>query len=443
MSESPPNGLTATEARKKIQEGWLSSTELVKACLNRIDETEDQLHAWAYLDHENALLQAQELDHIRQNGKPMGPLHGIPIAIKDNIDTKNFPTEFGTSIHAGRLPKEDARIIEKLREAGAVILGKTVTTEFAFVHPGKTRNPHNTSHTPGGSSSGSAAAVAGYHVPLAIGTQTNGSVIRPAAFCGTYGFKPSNGIISRTGILQTSNSLDQVGVFGRSLEDVALLADVISGYDSRDNNSYARPRPNLVEGINTEPPVEPQLAWFDLPFADRLSEDTQDGLEELVEALGGQVEKIQAPDNFLGLIDTQRIIHEYEICQHLADDFTNHWDQISDTLKPIVQRGQKISKDEYEHAIDVMGQFKSFFADFFNDYDAIITPSSTGEAPQFADSTGDPIFSTLWTLAGLPCINLPLLVGRNGLPIGAQLVGAYEEDDRLLRTANWILTQLQ
>jgi Asp-tRNA(Asn)/Glu-tRNA(Gln) amidotransferase A subunit family amidase len=324
-----------------------------------------------------------------------------------------------------------------------VILGKTVTTELAFMHAADTTNPHNLEHTPGGSSSGSAAAVAGFQVPLAIGTQTNGSVIRPASFCGVYGFKPSRGIIARTGLLQTSNSLDQVGVFGRTLEDVALLSDAIGCYDPADEKSYTRHRPHMLEGTKQEVVVEPEFAWFDLPFADRLSQDSKDGFEEVISALGERVTRIEAPDNFTGLLDTQRIIHEYEICNHQADVFDNHWDKISDTLKPIIERGRKISKGEYEYALDVMGQTESFLKEFFLDYDAILTPSSTGEAPLLSEGTGDPVFCTLWTLAGLPCVNLPLMVGGNGLPIGVQLVAGYEEDDRLMRAANWLLTELK
>jgi len=443
MSDLPPNALTAIDAVQKIQDGWLSSVELVTACLNRIDETENQLHAWAHLDRDHALAQAEAMDQIRRSGKPVGPLHGIPVALKDIVDTKDFPTECGTPAYSERRPSADAKIVERLREAGAVILGKTVTTELAFLHSAETRNPHNPEHTPGGSSSGSAAAVAAYHVPLAVGTQTNGSVIRPASFCGTYGFKPTRGIVSRCGLLQTSNSLDQVGVFGRSLEDVALLTDVIGCYDPNDEKSYSQPRPRMLESAKTDAPIEPTLAWFDLPFADRLSGDASEGLEEVVSALGSQVEKIQAPDTFAGLIETQRIIHEYEICHHLKPVFDTHWDKISKTLQPVVERGRKISTDEYQHAKGVMGQFESFFEEFFKDYDAILTPSSTGEAPNFEDGTGDPVFCTLWTLAGLPSLNLPLLVGANNLPIGVQLVGAQQEDDRLLRTANWMLTQLQ
>lgn len=443
MTDLPPNGLSATEAAQKIREGWITSVELVTACLERIEQTDGQLKAWAHVDKEYALAQAKALDDNRMRGRPMGSLHGIPVGLKDIIDTKSLPTERGTDIFKGRQPNTDATIVNRLFEEGAVILGKTVTTELAFMHAADTTNPHNPEHTPGGSSSGSAAAVAGFQVPLAIGTQTNGSVIRPASFCGVYGFKPSRGIVSRTGLLQTSNSLDQVGVFGRTLEDVALLSDAIGCYDPRDEKSYARHRPHMLEGTKQEVVIEPEFAWFDLPFADRLSQDSKDGFEEVISALGKRVTRIEAPENFTGLLDTQRIIHEYEICMHQADVFDNHWDKISDTLKPIIERGRKISKGEYEYALDVMGQTESFLGEFFLDYNAILTPSSTGEAPLLRDGTGDPAFCTIWTLAGLPCLNLPLMVGGNGLPIGIQLVAGYEEDDRLMRTANWLLTELQ
>ena len=443
MTDLPPHGLSATDAAQKIREGWLTSVELVQSCLDRIEQTDGQLKAWAHLDKEYALAQAKEMDENRFRGRPMGSLHGIPVGLKDIIDTKGLPTERGTAIFKGRQPDADATIVNQLREEGAVILGKTVTAELAFMHAADTSNPHNPKHTPGGSSSGSAAAVAGYHVPLAIGTQTNGSVIRPASFCGTYGFKPSRGIISRSGLLQTSNSLDQVGVFGRTLEDAALLSDAIGCYDPQDEKSYTRHRPHMLEGAQKEVEIEPELAWFDLPFADRLSQDSKEGFEEVLSALGARATRIEAPENFTGLVDTQRIIHEYEICMHQADVFNNHWDAISNTLKPIIERGRKISKDEYEYALDIMGQTESFLAEFFLDYDAIITPSSTGEAPLLSAGTGDPVFCTLWTLAGLPCVSLPMMVGSNGLPIGVQLVAGYEEDDRLLRTANWLLTELQ
>lgn len=444
MNQLAPNSLSAVEAAGKIREGWLSSEKLVTACLNRIEETDGQLNAWAYVDREKALQQARELDDLRFRGKPMGPLHGVPVGLKDIIDTKDMPTERGSSVFAGRQTDEDARIVETLREAGAVILGKTKTTEFAFMHPTDTANPHDVNRTPGGSSSGSAAAVAGYHVPLAIGTQTNGSVIRPASFCGVYGFKPSRGVIPRTGVLQTSKSLDQIGVFARAAEDVALISDVLAGYDQRDNLSYPHARPKMQAGWNTEAPVEPDLIWIDLPYHDRLSEDAREGLEEVIEALGGRIERFDGSENLGDLIHVQRTIHEYEIVHHMAETFDNHWDQVSDTLKPIVERGRAISEAQYEDALAVQQSAIEYFDEFFNDYDAVLAPSAPGEAPLISDGgTGDPVFSTVWNTAGLPCLTMPLLVGGNNLPIGVQLIGSAEADDRLMRTAHWMLKQLE
>jgi Asp-tRNA(Asn)/Glu-tRNA(Gln) amidotransferase A subunit family amidase len=434
--------LSASEALATIASGRLSSVELVKSCLARIAETDGAIKAWAFLDGDAALAQAAECDRIRIAGLAIGPLHGIPVGLKDIIDTAKMPTQRGTPIFEGRQTDHVARLVELLREAGAVIMGKTVTTELAFVHANETRNPHNPNHSPGGSSSGSAAAVAAQHVPLAIGTQTNGSVIRPASFCGTFGFKPTRGVISRDGILQTSVSLDQVGCFGRSLADVALLTDAIGGYDQRDAVSFARPRPNMSAGVAADAPVTPALAWFDLPFNDRLSEDARGGIDSVLEILGPSVEKMAAADTLSDLVGVQACIHEYEIARHQADVFDGNWDQISDTLKPVITRARTITKTQYDDAIAVKASAEAFFKAFFIDYDAIIAPSAAGEAPHFGKGTGDPIFCTLWTLAGLPCVSLPLLVGETGLPIGLQLIGPAEKDDRLLRTAGWLQKHL-
>ncbi|UWR25070.1 amidase [Sulfitobacter sp. S223] len=434
--------LTASEALAAIASGRLSSVELVKSCLARIAETDGAIKAWAFLDEGAALAQAAECDRIRIAGLATGPLHGIPVGLKDIIDTAKMPTQRGSVIFEGRQTDNVARLVELLREAGAVIMGKTVTTEFAFVHANETRNPHNPDHTPGGSSSGSAAAVAALHVPLSIGTQTNGSVIRPASFCGVFGFKPTRGVISRDGILQTSVSLDQVGCFGRSLADVALLTDAIGGYDQRDAVSFARPRPNMSAGAAADAPVTPALAWFDLPFNDRLSGDALDGIDAVIEILGPSVERMAAADTLSDLVAVQATIHEYEIAQHQAEVFETHWDQISDTLRPVITRARTITKAQYDDALAVKTSAEGFFKAFFMDYDAIIAPSAAGEAPMFGNGTGDPIFCTLWTLAGLPCISLPMLVGETGLPIGVQLIGPAEKDDRLLRTARWLQIHL-
>jgi Asp-tRNA(Asn)/Glu-tRNA(Gln) amidotransferase A subunit family amidase len=249
-------------------------------------------------------------------------------------------------------------------------------------------------------------------------------------------------VISRTGLLQTSDSLDQVGCFGRTLNDVALLTDAIAGFDSRDSTSFARPRPAMSIGAMSDAPVPPELVWFDLPFNDRLSNDAREGLDAVLDILGPQVTRMEPAKTLSNLVAVQARIHEYEICKQQAEVFDQHWGQISDTLKPIITRARQITDAEYEDALAVKASAEAFFQNFFLDYDAIIAPAASGEAPKFGNGTGDPIFCTLWTLAGLPCVTLPLLVGETGLPIGVQLIGPTEKDDRLLRTARWLQMQL-
>ena len=433
---------TASDLVPRIRAGEITSEDLIQDCLARIGATDGAIRAWMHLDRAQALDQARELDELRSNGRPLGPLHGIPVGIKDIIDTIDMPTEFGSPIHAGRQSRADATVVAKLREAGAVIMGKTVTTEFAFMSPGKTTNPHDPAHTPGGSSSGSAAAVAAGHVPLAVGSQTAGSVIRPASYCGIYGLKPSRGMISRTGVMRASECLDQVGVFGRSLQDVALLTDVLSGYDAADGATYARAKPNLSVGSRAEAPVEPSFLWFKLPFDDQLADDARAGFDELREALGAQVETMELPPALGNIIGHHRVIQEYELRRNLACEVENHPDQLSSYLTEALQRADAISDDDYADSLAVMDTAGAFFAELFCDYDAILTPSTTGEAPAGLERTGDPIFCTLWTFCGLPSLTLPLLSGAQGLPIGVQLVAGLEEDDRLCRNAQWLLKSL-
>lgn len=434
--------LTASEARRQIAEGLITSQQLVQACLDRIAETDPDIGAWVHLDADSALAQARELDDLRRKGRALGSLHGVPVGLKDIFDVKGVSTECGSPARKGAIAEMDCQVTARLREAGAVIMGKTVTTEFAFLDPADTCNPHNLAHTPGGSSSGSAAAVAAGHVPLAVGSQTNGSTIRPASFCGIFGYKPTRGMISRTGVLQTSVTLDQVGVFGRSLEDVSLLADALSGYDPRDPASLPRPSPCASTGLKRQPPVEPAFAWFDMPFHDRLSDDARDGIEEILAALGDHVDRLDAPKSVAALVEHQKVVHEYEIARHLADDFEQHWDVISDTLKPVMERGRAYSDAQYTEALSMVAGAENFFEEFFNDYDAILAPSAAGEAPLKTDGTGDPVFCTVWTTAGLPAVNLPLLSGSAGLPIGLQLIGSGEHDDRLMTTAQWMVNSL-
>jgi len=439
----PACDLTALEIAEQTKDGRLFCVQVVTDCLERISQTDGAIGAWAFVDPALALAQAEELDARRRHGKPLGPLHGVPVGLKDIIDTADMPTECGSPIHAGRRPDADAAVASKLREAGAVVMGKTVTTEFAFMHPSKTRNPANAAHTPGGSSSGSAAAVAAGHVPLALGSQTNGSVIRPASFCGVTGFKPSRGIISRAGVLRTSATLDQMGIFARDIGDAAALADALGGYDRLDPGTYAAPRPAMLAGARAEPPVEPILAWFDLPFNDRLSPTARAAFDELLEFLGSRVERVITPANFGDLIEHHRVIHEYEIWRNLEERAEAHWDQLSKTIKPILTRARAIPHDRYAEALAMANGADNYFTQFFNDFDAILAPSSAGEAPLVGDGTGDPVFCTLWTLSGLPALSLPVLAAENNLPIGIQLIGSVDEDDRLLRTAAWLLRTIQ
>ena len=431
--------LSAADAAGAIRAGRITSEALVAACLARIDETEPDLRAWAYLDAEAVLEQGRELDRIRKAGRGVGALHGVPVGVKDIVETADMPTECGSPIFAARQTGSDARIVEKLREAGAVIMGKTKTTEFAFMHPTDTTNPHNPAHSPGGSSSGSAAAVAARHVPLSVGSQTGGSVIRPASFCGVYGFKPTYGTISRTGVFRTSVTLDHIGGFARSIEDIALLTSVMAGYDQTDPASFPRPRADFIGGAHAEAPMEPALAWFDMPFHDRLDSDAAQGLDEVIAALGARVERMPPSPQLADLARLQGTIHNREISDNIAPLAANHWDDLSAEMQAAVERGRAVSETEYQDALAVRTSAQEFFAGFFNDFDAIVAPSAAGEAPQIsAGHTGDAIFCKAWTLAGLPCLSLPILVGTRGLPIGVQLIGAAEEDDRLLRTAGWM-----
>lgn len=431
--------LAAGEVTKLIREGEVSAQSLVEACLDRIAAEEERVQAWAFLDRDYALEQAGEADKRRRRGASLGPLHGLPVGVKDIFDTGDMPTEDGTPLHGGRRPRRDATAVSLLRAAGAVVMGKTVTTELAVYSPGKTRNPHAPEHTPGGSSSGSAAAVAADMVPLALGSQTNGSVIRPAAFCGVYGYKPSFGLISRQGVLQQSRHLDHVGVFAQSLEDLALLAEPLMAYDSQDPAMAPRARPGLAEVAAGEPPLPPHLAFVKTAAWEQAEEATKEGFAELVEALGEQVEEVELPEPFVEVWDRHRTIFEADLARSFAQEFERGRDQLSTQLREMIERGQTVLAVDYNRAVDTIEVFDRLLGEFFRGCDAIITPAVPGEAPRGLESTGSPAFCTTWTLCGTPALSLPLLRGANGLPIGVQLVGERGDDARLLRTARWLL----
>jgi Asp-tRNA(Asn)/Glu-tRNA(Gln) amidotransferase A subunit family amidase len=442
MDASQLSWLSACDAARAIRDGAISAEQLVEACLARVREVEEKVQAWQFLDPEHALAQARARDQDRREGHPCGPLHGVPVGIKDIIDTADMPTEDGTVLHAGRTPAADATVVAWLRAAGAVIMGKTVTTECAYFSPGKTRNPHNPEHTPGGSSSGSAAAVAAGMAPLALGSQTNGSVIRPAAFCGVYGFKPTHGLIPRHGILRLSRALDHVGVFARTIEDVALVCESLVGHDERDPDTRPRARIPFGAVAAEEPPLPPRLAFVKTPVWDRAEGETREAFAELTAALGDRVEEFELPDSARAAWDWHRTIMDAEMAASLDAEWERGRDRLSERLRALLARGRELSALEYQQALARIPLLNEGFAELFSRFDAILTPAAPGTAPKGLESTGDPAFCTLWTLCGMPALNLPLMQGANGLPLGAQLVGPRNGDARLLRTARWLAAQV-
>lgn len=431
---------------KSLADGSMTSEALTKNCINRIGETDHYLGAWQHIDEQSAIEQAQAADERRRHGKAIGSLHGIPVGLKDIIDTADQPAERGSEIYAGRVASANSAVAEKLIESGAVILGKTVTTELAWMHQSATRNAVNGEFSPGGSSSGSAAAVAAGQVPLAVGTQTGGSVIRPAAYNGVFGLKPSRGLISRRGVLQTSPTLDQIGVFGNHLSDVCTLTDALAGYDATDTKTYLGPRPSLVDGYKSDVPVEPAFVWIDMPYADRYSPTLQLGIDELCHVISKEtsatLDRIPAPQSFIALPACHQVIYDVEILQSLENEWKQHRDKLSRTAIAGLERAEARTPDEYEEAMEILAAAEEWFDTFFHDYDGILTPSAPDIAPRYGQGTGDSICCVVWTLCGLPCLSMPLLTGDDNMPLGIQLVGAYDRDDRLMRTARWLLEAL-
>ena len=425
--------------QKMIREGEATAVGFVSAAFDKIAESNDSLQAWAWLDRDAALAHAAELDSLCQSGRTVGPLHGVPVGLKDIIDTAAMPTACGSAALDDRQPDSDAFLVSRLRSAGAVVIGKTTTTAFAFMDPTETHNPNDHAYSPGGSSAGSAAAVAAGHVPVAVGTQTNGSVIRPASFCGVYAVKPSYGMISRGGVLRTSETFDQVGVFANTLEDVALVTDVLADFDPLDEGCFWRPRPKLCAGLASQRSQDPHFAWFDMPYFDRLARDAHDGLMDIVVRLGNRVEQVTAPISFSELIEAHAVIQTYEIPRNLDRIFQDYGDIFPPKLGELMAHGTNISEKAYENAMQCRMAAINYFASFFDNFDAVLTPAALGEAPLFNQSiTGDPICSTVWTLAGLPCVTLPLMKSVHAMPIGVQLVGGAEADDKLLGVAKWL-----
>ncbi|SFB72813.1 amidase [Tropicimonas isoalkanivorans] len=436
--ESQPADLGTVALRDRLASGALKAAELAEICLGRIEEREADVGAWAWLDAEYVRAQAKHLDAHRASGRPIGPLHGLPVGIKDIIDTARIPTENGCRLDAGRVPLKDAYVVERLRQAGAIIMGKTVTTELAFMHPGGTRNPHNLAHTPGGSSSGSAAAVADGMVPLAVGTQSGGSVIRPASFCGIAGFKPTFGAIPRRGVLMQSQSLDTVGVFARDPEGAALIAEVLFGHDPADAATSLAPSPRLVETTRAAPPLAPVFALVKPPGWEEADPQLHAAFAELAAALGEQVFEVSLPAVFAEAAPQRARINHAEMSRNYYRYGRDGADVLGARTRDAIETGNGISARDYLAALDWRNVLNAGLEEISRRCDAILCPAAPGPAPEGLGSTGDSIFNGLWTLCGTPAVTVPILTAENGLPMGVQLVAARGEDARLLRTANWL-----
>ena len=437
-------GLDAVTTRDRLGNGILRATDVAAAYLAQVRAREDDVQAFVCLDEGHVMTQAERLDDMRKAGLPTGPLFGVPVALKDVIDTKGIPTENGTVIDAGRVPSADATVVRKLKAAGAVIMGKTVTTELAFLDPGKTRNPVNPAHTPGGSSQGSAAAVGAGMVPLAVGTQTGGSVIRPAAYCGVVGYKPSFGAISRSGILMQSPTLDTVGVFSTTVEGAAMLADALFGDDPSDPATTPSAPPALLATALSKVPVRPALAIVStMPGGVPASEDMTLAMEELAGILGEESFPLILPPMFDEAAEIRERINFAEMAKCYYSYERRGRDQLSAVTLDAIDQGKAILARDYLAALDWPKLLNTALDEIFMRCDAIICPATPTSAPEGLSSTGSAIYNGVWTLCGVPAVTLPVFEDSNGMPMGLQLVGRRGNDARLLRTARWLMNEIK
>jgi Asp-tRNA(Asn)/Glu-tRNA(Gln) amidotransferase A subunit family amidase len=426
--------LGAAEAARRIAAGELSSAALVAACLERIAEREEAVQAWVHIDAEHALGQARERDAAPA---PLGPLHGVPVGVKDIVDTADFPTELGTPVHAGRRPRADAACVARLRQAGAVVVGKTVTTELAYFRPGKTHNPAALDRTPGGSSSGSAAAVADGHVPVALGSQTAGSVIRPAAFCGVLGFKPTRGLVDLEGVKALSAALDTLGWFAREPEDLEVLGVVLA--DEWPEG------PSLREAAAR--PEAPKIAFARTPWWDHADDDGRRAVEDAAGRLrdaGAAVRELELPEPFAGLVDAQQEVMAFDMARSLAWEHEHHGDELSAVLRELLDRGRATGHDAAERAVALGADCRARVASLLQPGEALLVPAVIGEPPRLdGGTTGDPLFCRPWTLLGVPALAVPAGSGAGGAPVGVQLVAPAGADAELLVAGAWAARNLR
>ena len=421
----------------KIKNSELTSVELCEKYIERIDEFEKEVKAWAFFDKKILLEKAKEADDYRRSGKPIGFLHGIPVAVKDIIGTVEMPTECGTSIRKGKSYSQNAEIIDLLISEGAIVMGKTATSELAFLGPPKTTNPHDYTRTPGGSSSGSAASVASYMAPLSIGSQTGGSVIRPASYCGVVGYKPTYGLISRNGVLRTSQTLDHIGMFGRNVEDVALLAKALIKKDNQDLASIHYSSENILAETKKGPLFEPKFIFYKTNHWKMIEKKSRDAFEYFIKSFKN-IEVFDTPSYFKDIHKYHQVIHETDLANNFSIYYKKFKSKLSKYMQDAISRGNKYSAKEYAEAIDFRKQSYESYKEVFEDYHGVLMPSSPGVAPKGLKSTGTAEFNKVWSYLGTPCISLPLLEGENKLPLGVQLIGDKYDDHRFLGVARWL-----
>ena len=410
----PANELTASQARAALDQGRISGAELQAACLARIEAREELICAWSYLPVRPATLPAKA---------PDGPLSGLPIGVKDIIDTADMPTTYGSAAYRDHQPSMDAACVALVRAAGGTVLGKTVSTEFAYFQPGGTANPHNLDHTPGGSSSGSAAAVADFMVPMAFGTQTGGSVIRPATYCGVVGYKASHGALPLYGVKALSHDLDTLGWFCREVADIHLMRAALVGAPA--------------EGVSERPKIG-LCRTYEWDQADGDSQAAVLNAAKRLEAAGAQVVDVDLPDVFANLVEQQKVVMAQNAARDLAFEYNHHQARMSSHIIALIEQGRAVDFQTYQGAVTAAVEGRQQMEEIFKDVDVLLCPSAPGEAPAGLDGTGDPVFNRMWTLLGNPCVNLPGHLGGKGLPVGVQAVGCLGLDEKLLHHCSWM-----
>ena len=435
--------LSLEELAEKIKSGQLTSVEACQTYIERIKKFDKDVKAWAHFDRKVLLEKAGESDEHRKAGKPTGLLHGVPIAVKDIIGTVDMPTECGTVIRKGKSYSQNAEIIDLLHSSGAIVMGKTATSELAYLSPPSTTNPHDKNRTPGGSSSGSAASVASFMAPASIGSQTGGSIIRPASYCGVVGYKPTYGLISRNGVLRTSYNLDQVGMFGRKVEDVAMLAKVLIKKDKYDPATIHYSTENILAETKKGPIFEPKFIFYKTDYWKIIDKKSREAFEYFIKSFKKNIEIFDTPSYFKDIHKYHQIIHETDLANNFSVYYKKFKKKLSKYMQDAISNGNKYTAKEYAEAIDFMQRSYESYEEVFEDYHGVLSPSSPGVAPKGLKSTGTAEFNKVWSYLGTPCISLPLLEGENNLPLGIQLIGNKYDDHRFLGVAKWLEKECQ